>query len=315
MFFAMNWIVKYVLVWWLAICLLVWSSFALTDPAIKYPSLDLYFESEALVREAPTWTKPKNIALAPQDITYWKSVLPYEEDRYADIYMVIPQLWLITPIQQIPRESGDWSSMINGHEISINKYLQWWIIEYAWSVAPGHRWKRIDFGHSNYFKTDSWRYKTVFANLMWLDENDEVRYFVRNGDQYTLYRYMITASYPTKPSNVAPLHRDGDGADALIFGCYHGLDGRWMIEATYIGNPIMPPAEVGQVDEFAKLSPYWKNRVDSWIYALSKMATKWRKAHIATLYMRIKKYKERHRVTEQEWLVLDYMAQWFAWLY
>gem|GEM_PF-6774253 len=89
-----------------------------------------------------------------------------------------------------------------------------------------------------------------------MDENDEVRYFVKNGDQYTLHRYLVTASYPTKPSNVAPLHRDGDGADALIFGCYHGLDGRRMIEATYIGNPTMPPTEPGEIDEFAKLSPY-----------------------------------------------------------
>lgn len=98
--------------------------FAFTNPAEKYPGIDLYLEDASLVWQSPTWFKQKNLALAPQDITYRKNVLPYEEDRYADMYMVIPQLGLVTPIQQIPRDSGDRSSMINGREISINKYLQ-----------------------------------------------------------------------------------------------------------------------------------------------------------------------------------------------
>jgi hypothetical protein len=289
--------------------------FALTDPAIKNPWLNLYLQDSSLVREKPDRFKPKNLSLAPRDISYWKKVLPYEADRYADIYMVIPQLGLITPIQQIPRDSGDWSSMVNGHEISINKYLQWGIIEYAGSVAPGHRGNRIDFGHSNYFKNDSGRYKTVFANLMWLDEQDEVWYFVRNGDEYVLHRYVVTASYPTKPSNVAALSRDGNGADAVIFWCYNGLAGRWMIEATYMGTPVMPAVEYGEEDPFANLSPYRKSRVDAWMYTLSNVALKWRKASIATMYTRLKKYKESNSLTEQEGLVVAYMMQWFSELY
>ncbi len=83
-------------------------SFALTDPEEKYPGIDLYLEDTALVRDTPTWFEPRNLYLASRDISYRKEVLPYEEDRYADMYMVIPQLGLITPIQQIPRESGDW---------------------------------------------------------------------------------------------------------------------------------------------------------------------------------------------------------------
>lgn len=70
---------------------------------------------------------------------------------------------------------------------------------------------------------------------MALDVNDEVWYYVKQpGDRYKLFKYKITNSYPTNPNNVGALARDGHGADALIFGCYHGLDGRWMIEATYI---------------------------------------------------------------------------------
>ncbi len=67
-------------------------AFALSDPAIKHPNLDLYLEDKSLVRTVPDRFNPKNIALAPEDIAYWKRVLPYEQDRYADLYMVIPQL-------------------------------------------------------------------------------------------------------------------------------------------------------------------------------------------------------------------------------
>lgn len=298
-----------------AMLLLFWSVFALTDPAEKYPTIDLYLEDDSLVWESPTWFRPRHLAMAPRDISYWKKILPYEEDRYADRYMVIPQLGLITPIQQIPQESGDWWSMVNGYEISLNKYLQWWIIEYAGSVAPWHRWKRIDFWHSNYYAHDTWRYKTVFAHLMRLDEGDEVWYFVRNGDLYDLHRYVVTASYPTKPSNVASLQRDGDGADALIFGCYHGLDGRWMVEASYTWDPVMPTPTAEEQDQFAALSAYRKSRIDTGMYHLSQMAPKWRKAHIANLYSRIQTYKEQHALTIQENLVLSYMIDGFTKLY
>lgn len=291
-----------------------WATRALTDPAEKYPWLDLYLEDDALVWTAPERINPKNIHLAPRDITYRKKVLPYEEDRYADIYMVIPQLWLITPIQQIPPDSADRNSMVDGREIGLNKYLQGWIIEYVGSVPPWHRGKRIDFWHSNYFARDAGRYKTIFANLMWLDPNDEIWYFVRDGDQYILHRYLVTASYPTKPSDVQALHRDGDGADALIFGCYHWLDGRWMVEATAIDDPEMPLSEQ-EVDEFADLSSDIRYRLDSTLADLAQMASKWRKAEIAALYTRLTKYQETYQLTAQETLIVSYLIAWFSKLY
>ncbi|MBP6257127.1 hypothetical protein KA405_05520 [Patescibacteria group bacterium] len=49
-------------------------------------------ESPGLVRETPSWFYPQYINSASRDIAFWKKVLPYEEDRYADMYMVIPQL-------------------------------------------------------------------------------------------------------------------------------------------------------------------------------------------------------------------------------
>jgi hypothetical protein len=71
------------------------STFALTDPLIKEQQLgvDLFLESPSLLWQPPTWLQPTSLANASEDASYWiEQVLPYEEDRYHDIYMVIPQL-------------------------------------------------------------------------------------------------------------------------------------------------------------------------------------------------------------------------------
>lgn len=53
---------------------------------------------------------------------------------------------------------------------------------------------------------------------MALDEGDEVWYYVKQPDnRYKLFKYEVTRSYPTNPTNVAALAWDGDGADALVF--------------------------------------------------------------------------------------------------
>lgn len=285
--------------------------YAITDPIEKFPDIDLYLESPGLVRETPSRFYPQYINSASRDIAFWKKVLPYEEDRYADMYMVIPQLWLVTPIQQIPRDSGDWSNMIDWREIGINKYLQWGIIEYAWSTAPWYLWKRIDFWHSNYFTKDAWRYKTIFANLMWLDPGDEVWYFIRNSDNYDLFVYEVTASYPTSPKNTSALHYDWDWADALIFGCYHGLDWRWMVEATYVWEPLWSSS----VGDHPDLPVYWKNRIDSALLSFERIPMKRRKQHIAYYFSRLSVYNQQYGLTQNEKAIGAYLLEQLSALY
>ena len=71
------------------------TTFALTDPLVKEKQLgvDLFLESPSLLWQPPTWLQPASLETASQDPYYWiNEVLPYEEDRYHDLYMVIPQL-------------------------------------------------------------------------------------------------------------------------------------------------------------------------------------------------------------------------------
>ena len=60
---------------------------------------------------------------------------------------------------------------------------------------------------------------------MALDENDQVWYFVKQSDgSYNLFKYLVTASYPTSPNNASILDWDGNGADLIWYGCYYGLE-------------------------------------------------------------------------------------------
>lgn len=281
----------------------IWASFALTDPAIKYPWLDLYYESPKLVWQTPSWFSPHTLDSAPEDFSYRQGVLPYAEYRNEDLYLVIPQLGLITPIVQIPKGSNDEALMTNGQNIDINKYLNTWIIEYVQSPKPWYQWKRIDFGHSNFFADGEWDFKTIFANLMRLDAWDQVWYYQKNQYwSYELFKYRVTSSYPTDPSNVEALRWDGNGADALIFGCYHWLDGRRMVEATYLWEVQWAQQPV---DPFPLVSTILKQRIDS---AIMKIRYVWiNERKVIIIWLRNSLDKLKNTATTQEALqIIEY---------
>ncbi len=292
---------------------------ALTDPSIKEQNLgiDLYYESASLEYLPPSWFQPVSLDAAPEDIEHWLlDVLPYEEDRYANMYMVIPQLGLVTPVIDIPWGSLDYQRMVGGKDIAINNYLKGGVIEYVGSVSPGHRGKRVDFGHSNYYKSDNGRYKSIFSNLMALDAGDQVRYYVKQpSGKYKLFKYEVTKSYPTNPNNVAALARDGNGADALIFGCYHGLDGRWMVEATLIGPALDGPEDA----RYGALSTTWKDKVKASVAKIWRMPWYIKSYQIVILFKRTEKARaaisDKDPDMKMKLLMLDYIEEKLAIIY
>ena len=278
-------------------------AFGITDPAIKYPWLDLYYEDPALVWQTPDWFVPHTLSSAPEDFSYWQNVLPYPQYRNEDLYLVIPQLGLISPIVDIPEWSNDEALMTNGQNIDINKYLVDWIIEYVKSVDPWYEGKRIDFGHSNFFANWAWNFKTIFANLMRLDAWDQVWYYQRNSSwAYDLYKYQVNRSYPTDPSNVEALRWDGSWADALIFWCYHGLDGRRMIEATYLWDPKWVRV---QEDEYALVPSSLKQRIDRAILKMQYVWVDQRKVMIIGLRNKLRQLQSR-LTDDQDIQIIEY---------
>lgn len=292
-------------------------AFGLTDPSTKEQQLwvDLFLESPSLIWTPPTWLQPITLDQASEDASYWiHQVLPYEEDRYNDVYMVIPQLWSVVPIIDIPEWTSDYELMRSGGQIDINKYLVWWAIEYVSSVAPWMRGKRVDFAHSNNFRSSPGRYNNIFANLMALDPNDQVWYFVKQWNwSFKLHKYLVEKSYNTSPSNVQALLRDGEWADALIFGCTHGLDGRWMIEATYMWEAEGAP--VPYVDPYADLSTPLRRRMDAWLQKLERLPSKYKRYQIIQLFKLLDTLKDRNNNTNDEVLIIDYLQQKLADMY
>jgi hypothetical protein len=193
--------------------------------------------------------------------------------------------------------------MNNGQNIDINSYLNEGIIEYVQSVAPWYEWKRIDFGHSNFFANGEWDFKTIFANLMRLDAGDQVWYYQKNQYwSYELYKYRVTSSYPTDPSNVDALRWDGNWSDALIFGCYHGLDWRRMVEATYMGEVQWIPQPV---DAYPLVSSSLQQRIDRAVTKISYVGINERKVMI--IWIRNSLNALKATVTSQEHQqVIDY---------
>ncbi len=298
------------------LALSVWSVFALSSIASKEAIYwDLFLEQDNLAYTPPTRFQPYSLDTAPDYAEFWiHEVLPYEQDRFEDMYLVLPQLWLITPVVPIPEWSSDFNNMISGQEIWINKYLKWWIIEYVTSVQPWYRGKRVDFWHSNFFKSDDGRYKNIFASLMALDAGDEAWYFVKNSSgQYDLRKYQITASYNTVPTNVTPLKWDWDGADALIFWCTHGLDWRWMIEATYMWEPMGKP--VPYVDPYADLNWDRRRKVDDAVRKINRLRPNLKSYTIVQLIKVIDHIRDTKTISGAEELLLNYIEDSLVLIY
>lgn len=94
----------------------------------------------------------------------------------------------------------------------------------------------VIFGHSSYFKSDSGRYKTHFQKIIELEAGEEIWIYQRQDDgTYRRYRYVTTASYDTKPTDVSVLD-PGIGKNLTLFTCtpIGNITGRWIVKAKYI---------------------------------------------------------------------------------
>ena len=125
------------------------------------------------------------------DLSYWLERLPkswwYQHDRNASNYLVIPRLWIITPITSIPESTKDYKNSLYWKPIDINNRLQWWVLHYPLSGLPASIGNMVIVGHSSYFKNDQWRYKTIFTSLPLLNQDDEIWVYQKTtnkGDNY-----------------------------------------------------------------------------------------------------------------------------------
>lgn len=205
------------------------SSYALTS---KYDKWVKVLESPALEYTSPDRFTPFTLNTAPENISYWTSIIPYPEDRNENMYIVMPTLWLITPIVFVPENSVDYNNMVTGQEIDINKYLPEWVMHYPSTWLPWEVWNPVIFGHSNYYKNRPGKYKSIFADIMNLDANptDEIWIYTKNNTgEYDLFKYNIFKSYETVPTDVGILNPSW-WKEITVFACTDGLNGRRILK-------------------------------------------------------------------------------------
>lgn len=224
------------------VCVWTTTVFALTPKSEKGVKV---LTSPSLSYESPDRFTPFSLEEAPEELSYWVALLPYEEDRNDDVYIVLPTLWLISPVAFVPEESTDRTNMVLGKEIDINKYLVEGVMHYPKSGIPGEAGNPVIFWHSNFFKDGQGKYKTIFADIMNLDVDvrDEMRVYIREEgeEDYELRKFEITESYETVPTDVAILRPKG-GKELTVFACTNGLAGRWILRGKYIeNNEILVP--------------------------------------------------------------------------
>lgn len=92
--------------------------------------------ASSLLYESPDRFRAYPLDEAPEDITFWTSILPYPEDRNDDMYLVLPTLGLITPVIDVPKDTDDFKNMVAGKEININKYLVEGVMHYPNTGTP-----------------------------------------------------------------------------------------------------------------------------------------------------------------------------------
>ncbi len=220
---------------------LFWNVFALTPKEEKWV---ITIESPALSYTSPERFTPFPLEEAPEDVEYWTSIIPYTEDRNEDMYVVLPTLWLITPVVFVPEWSQDNKDMTSWKEIDINKYLVEWVMHYASSGMPWDIWNPVIFWHSNYFADKPGKYKSIFADIMAMDvgPTDEMWVFAKNDSgEYDLKKFTISESYETHPTDVEIL-RPKWGKELTVFWCTNWLKWRWILRGREIeSNEILVP--------------------------------------------------------------------------
>lgn len=209
-------------------------SYALTPKEEKGVKV---LKDPSLVYDSPTWFTPFSLEEAPEELAYWLQILPYDTAENTAMYVVMPTLWLITPVILIPEWSDDYENMSQWLEIDINKYLVDGVLHYPRTPMPGEEGNSVIFGHSNFYKDWLWDYKTIFADIMALDVSvrDEIWVYIKDLEStwYTLRKFSVDESYETVPTDVGILQPKW-WKELTVFACTNWLEWRRILRGMLI---------------------------------------------------------------------------------
>lgn len=154
------------------------------------------------------------------DLDYWvNEVLPFDQDKDADTYLVYPEHWIVVPIVQ-PTQADQ--ALINkGESFNHYPYLEnGWIFYYGSSPVQS-KGNMVIAAHSSYKEDDPGRYKTVFQALPISRAGDKIFVYIKNNQgSFDFFEYEIFDSYATEATNVSVLNQNVSEYTLTTYGCY-----------------------------------------------------------------------------------------------
>lgn len=192
-----------------------------------FPEYTFEFDPEWNVSyDYPDWAVP-DATQTINDLSYRvHEVLPYEQDRQASLYLVIPKAWVVLPILlPVPEDKQQIDAWIMFDHFP---YLQrWWLWYY------GTR-NKVIAAHSSYKSSDSWRYKTVWQAFVVLRPWDKVFFYYKNKWwTFDFAEYTVTKSARTTMDDISITTQDTDQFLLTAYSCYPlwSNDDRWYIQS------------------------------------------------------------------------------------
>ncbi len=259
----------------------------------------------------PTYVQkllPENIGYYAEeyndDIDFWKQGV-IKEDRNRDIYIVVPTKGMVIPVNKQSEDTDYYKSMKSWEEVDINEHLKDWAAIYAWTETKTFWsvWNPLIYGHSSYFTSKEWNYKTHFQSIIDLPKWEEIWVFEKNTHKntYKRYRYTINESYETEKNDFSILE-EKEWRNMTLITCtpIWGTTKRWVIKTTYIDEEYEELQRKIHGSNFSL--EYW-NSANTIIWELTKLPTNVKREKIITLYWLI----EQAENNEAYWETTDFL--------
>lgn len=206
---------------------IVYSTLCFLSSAIYLFTIPLHAQYSSIETTFPTRAQ-SNLEQNITDLSYWLDVLPYEEDKGAEGYIVYPKQWVIAPL--VWPDADDIEKIKVGELFDHYKYLQNGALHYVWTAPDQGIGNMVVAAHSSFAKSDPGRYKTIFQWLISTSIGDKIFIYLQNEEwNYDTYIYTVEESKKIAETDVSILDQHVSQKTLTTFTCYPiwTTDARW----------------------------------------------------------------------------------------
>ncbi len=149
-------------------------------------------ESNKVDTSIPSWFKP----MQTDNLNEWLDILPdnLQKYRWEDQFMVIPAMWLVTPIVELETSNPDYKLATKWWDFDYNKYLVSGPTIYPWTAPVWSIGNSFIFAHSNYWIQKPGDFKTIFRLTYNIEKWDIIRYYKKENNIWKQYIFTVTKS-------------------------------------------------------------------------------------------------------------------------